>query len=271
MANDTEQTADTPGSIGRLLQTGEITQEEAISRLTAVYQRDYGTTTAQALDMAYKTVTDYYNAGPGYVVKGLSPSDASATASALTSQAVSQPSTTPVPPPTEQEAIDPLMFQGVYEQALGIPAVGRSWYDQWKADQFQQNLLAFQLAQQLGAGTDDPSDWRQWLQNRMAAGTPLSQTGLGAMQQQFSALAPTGPRSQREILKGLPSEIGSTGDMQRMLLSAALRRRYSRGAASQMATSAFTGPRLRAFEALPSRQVENAESYLDYLTRRYGL
>jgi len=158
-------------------------------------------------------------------------------------------------------APDPILMQALFEQHLGIPAAGRSRFQQFLADQWRIPATEYVLLQRgllggLGEGNEDQS-FQEYLTGRTRP--------VPSMQGDFlCALTSMGSNEQLGLLEGLGAFREQA--MQQVFLGA-LQQKHPRYLAENLAQRAFSGPVQREFEVSPEKA--GGTPFLNYLQARY--
>ena len=159
----------------------------------------------------------------------------------------------------------PGQWERVYGAMKGIPAAGRSLWENWLASQWQgpATQYALQSAGLFGQPTTGPSittgakTWAQYLAQQ--AGQPVSRMGGGYL----GALTSLEPTAQRAMLENLPDYVEPTA------FYGAAAERYPQFIAAGLTGQAFGEPAERRWRVSPEQI--GGMAWLNYLKQQYGL
>ena len=156
---------------------------------------------------------------------------------------------------------DPIFWEGIFEQAMGIPVAGRGFFAKWLASQWQTPATEYALQQ--AGGAVPQQTFAEYMQGRRTQ--PVSQfVGLGG--QNLRGLTGLSPTEQATRLENLP------GYVPQEAFYGGLRERYPAWLAQGLLKQAFAPEAQRAFALQPSQlQAIPTDTFLNYLQRSYGL
>ena len=166
---------------------------------------------------------------------------------------------------------NPELFQAVYNQAMGIPAAGRSLYQRWLASQGQRSATDYILSQTPNVGTPSGDTYQEYLARTKGAGRP-------DMSGYFGNIMNMTPQEQRALWDPVTEGgLGLPGYTRRNILQAGFRESGAPGFIARGLTGAALAeePQFQIREPVegevyPTGGLGGA-SFLNYLRSKYGL